>query len=164
MNKQFLIFVGIGVLAMGFFVFGIMTRNQGAHLELRGEVMKARQGALDDLSSVAVLDFRIENPSDVKFVVRQVKVTLKKADGSDMEGEVTAKSNLAQLFAYNKFLGQQYNDALTIQDVVPPRGKIDRMVAARFSAPLKDLEGGKALVMWIEDLDGASFETTYPLR
>ena len=57
--------------------------------------MKIRTGALSDQDSIAVLDFRVENPSNVPFVVRQVEVTLEKKDGATAEGTTVAKGDLS---------------------------------------------------------------------
>ena len=163
MNARVFLLAGLGLVVVGALVFGLYSGNKGAHLELKGKVIKVRNGALDDENSVAVIDFRIDNQSDVRFVVRQVKVTLEKADGSKVEGQLTSKTDIKQLFEYNKFLGVAFNDTLSIKDDVGAHKQIDRMVAARFEIPLKDLESGKSIVLWIQDLDGAEFETTYKL-
>ena len=81
MSKQFLIFFGVGVVAIVIAVVAVLSTTKGSHLELKGQIMKIRTGALSDEDSIAVLDFRVENPSDVPFVVRQVEVSLEKPDG-----------------------------------------------------------------------------------
>jgi len=164
MSKQFLIFFGVGVVAIVIAVATILTANKGSHLELKGKILKVRTGALSDQDSIAVLDFRVENPSNVPFVVREVDVTLEKKDGSMAEGITVAKGDLKQLFRYNRFLGDQYNDALTIKDTVPPHGMVDRMVAARFDVPNKDLEASKAIHLSIQDMDGPLFETSQSVK
>ena len=153
--------MAIGVAVIGTLVFAVMSSTKGAHLQLQGKVLKARTGALSDEDSVAVLDFRIQNTSDIPFVVRQVKVTLEKADGEKSEATLVSKIDMKQLFQFNRFLGQPYNEALSIRDRVPPHGQIDRMVAARFEVPQAQLESGKAIQLWIQDMDGAEFETFY---
>ncbi len=45
---------------------------------------------------------------------------------------MVAKGDLKQLFQYNRFLGDQYNDSLTIKDQIAPHATVDRMLAARF--------------------------------
>jgi hypothetical protein len=152
--------VAVLALAVGLAFWG----NRGSHLELQGQVLKARTGALDEQNCIAVLDFRISNPSNVSFVVRDVKVTLLKANGDKVDGDTVSKMDLNQVFAYNRFLGSQYNDGLSIKDKVPAHGQIDRMVAARFPVPQSELERGKAIVLWIQDMDGAEFETQYKLN
>lgn len=153
--------MAIGVAVIGGLVFAILSSTKGAHLQLEGQVLKGRTGALSDEDSVAVLDFRIRNTSDVPFVVRQVKVTLEKADNEKAEGNMISKTDMQRLFQFNRFLGDQYNDALSIRDRVPPHGQIDRMVAARFEVPHAQLETGKLIRLWIQDMDGAEFETVY---
>jgi hypothetical protein len=164
MSKQFLIFFGVGVVVIVVAVVTILSANKGSHLELKGKILKIRTGALSDQDSIAVLDFRVENPSNVPFVVRQVEVTLEKKDGATAEGATVAKGDLKQLFRYNRFLGDQYNEALTIKDTVPPHGTVDRMVAARFDVANKDLEASKAIHLSIQDLDGPLWETSQSVK
>lgn len=126
--------------------------------------MKIRTGALSDTDSIAVLDFRVENPSNVPFVVREVDVTLDTKDGKTAQGVNVARGDLKQLFQYNRFLGDQYNDSLSLQDTVPAHGSVDRMVAARFDVKNGDLESAKAIHLSIQDVDGALFETSQGLK
>lgn len=164
MSKQFLIFFGGGILVVALGIFAVLSSTKGSHLELEGKILKVRTGALSDMDSIAVLDFRVQNPSNLPFVVRQVEVTLEKPDGSMLEGVNVAKGDMKRLFEYNRFLGDQYNDALTIKDTVAPHGTIDRMVAARFDIKHSDLEAAKAIHLTIQEMDGAQFETSSPLK
>ncbi|MBZ5606940.1 MAG: hypothetical protein LAP38_01670 [Acidobacteriia bacterium] len=164
MSRQFLIFFGGGILVVALAVVGILSYTKGSHLELQGKIMKVRTGALSDADSIAVLDFRVQNPSDLPFVVRQVEVTLEKPDGTMIEGVNVAKEDMKRLFQFNRFLGDQYNDALTIKDTVPPHGSVDRMVAVRFDLKNTDVEAAKAIHLSIQDMDGPLFETSSGLK
>lgn len=164
MSKQFLIMFGVGVLVIGLGVFFIVYGNRGSHLQLKGNILKVRTGALSDQDSIAILDMRLENPSDVSFVVREVEVTLNKQDGTTANSALIAKTDLHQLFQFNRFLGDQYNDTISIKDEVPPHGTVDRMVAARFDVPDKDLENAKNLHVSIQDMDGPLFEITHSVK
>jgi hypothetical protein len=164
MSKQFLIFFGVGVVAVALAVVAILSYTKGSHLVLQGKIIKVRTGALSDSDSIAVLDFRVENPSDVPFVVREVAVTVEKPDGSTIDGVNVSKDDLKRLFQYNRFLGDQYNDSLTIKDKVPPHTTVDRMVATRFDLKNHDLEAAKAIHLSIQDLDGPLFETSRSLK
>src|ERR1700728_1381512 len=139
MSKQLLIFVGIGVLAVGVLLFLTVSGNQGSHLQLTGKILKVRTGALGDTNSIAVLDFRVENPSDIPFVVGNVELTIEKKTGEMVDGVTTSKADLKQLFQYNRFLGDQYNEGLGMKDTIAPHSMVDRMVAARFEMSNKDL-------------------------
>jgi len=164
MSKQLAIFFGVGVVVIAIAVALILSSTKGSHLVLNGKVMKVRTGALSDDDSIAVLDLRMENPSNLAFVVRQVEVTLEKKDGSMADGLVVAKGDLKQLFQYNRFLGDQYNDSLTIKDQIAPHATVDRMLAARFEVKKEDLEAAKAIHVSIQDMDGPLFETTAPVK
>jgi hypothetical protein len=163
-NKQFAIFFGAGVLVIAIAIALILSSTKGSHLVLNGKIMKVRTGPLSENDSVAVVDMRLENPSNLAFVVRQVEVTLEKKDGSMVDGLVVAKGDLKQMFQYNRFLGDQYNDSLTIKDQVPPHATVDRMVAARFDVTNSDLESAKAIHISIQDMDGPLFEISTPVK
>ena len=164
LSTRLAILFGVGIVVMGTVLFFVLYSNKGSHLELKGRILKVRTGALSADDSIAVLDFRVENPSDVPFVVRQVEVTLDKKDGQTEDGATVARSDLKQLFSYNRFLGDPYNDVLTIKDTVPPHATVDRMVAARFSVKNADLESAKAVRLNIESVDGPHFETSQSVK
>src|SRR5579863_4027154 len=132
MSKQLLIFVGIGVVVVAVAIFLVVTGNKGSHLQLQGKILKVRTGALGEGNSIAVMDFRVENPSDVPFMVRNVEISLEKKNGEMEDGATVSKSDLKQLFQYNRFLGDQYNDGLGMKDTIEPHSKVDRMVAVHF--------------------------------
>jgi hypothetical protein len=160
MNKRLLILFGVGLVAMAIAVVVILSANKGSHLELIGKILKVRTGALGEGNSIAVMDFRVENPSDKPFVVRDVQITLEKPNGEMVDGVTVSKADLKQLFQYNRFLGDQYNDGLGLQDTIAPHSMVDRMVAAHFEVGNEDLEKAKAVHLSIQDVDGPLWETT----
>lgn len=164
MSKRFLIFFGVGIVAVVIAVIAILDYTKGSHLVLQGQILKIRTGGLSDADSVAVLDFRVTNPSNIPFVVRTVDVSLEQSNGSMVEGNTVSKSDLKQLFDYNKFLGERYNDGLGMKDAIPPHSTVDRMVAARFDVNNRDLEKGKAIHLSIQDMDGPLFETSRSIQ
>jgi hypothetical protein len=163
-SKRLLIFFGIGVVAVAFAVGLIVTGNKGAHLQLQGKILKVRTGALGEGNSIAVMDFRVENPSDKPFVVRVVDIALEQRNGEMLDGVTVSKADLKQLFQYNRFLGDQYNDGLGLQDTIAPHTMVDRMVAARFEVSNDDLEKAKAVHLSIQDVDGPLWETSHSIH
>jgi len=159
-SKRLLIFFGVGVVAVVIAVVVILNANKGAHLQLQGKILKVRTGALGEGNSIAVMDFRVENPSDKPFVVRIVEIALEKKDGTMEDGVTVSKSDLKKLFQYNRYLGDQYNDGLGLQDKIAPHSTVDRMVAAHFEVSDQDLEKAKAVHLSIQDVDGPLWETT----
>lgn len=164
MNKQFLIFLGVGLVVIGAAIFFVFSSTKGNHTELKGEVLKIRTGALDEKTSAAILDVRLTNPSDVPFVVREVSVTVDGQDGQSASGSQISKTDLKQLFAYNRFLGDQYNDGLGIKDSIPAHATVDRMVAVRFDLPAPQLDSSKLLHFEVQDMDGALFDASRKMK
>ena len=164
MSKQLLMFFGIGLVAVGVAVFLTVTGNEGSHLRLQGKVLKVRTGALGEGNSIAVLDFRVENPSDVPFVVGNVEASIEKKNGEMVDGVIAAKADLKQLFLYNRFLGDQYNEGLGMKDTIPPHTMVDRMVAAHFEVSNKELDSSKAVHLSLHDVDGPTWETSHALQ
>jgi hypothetical protein len=164
MSKTLAIFFGVGVLVVAIAAFFIFYGNEENHLELKGQIIKIRTGAIDEHNSTAVLDFRIENPSNVVFEVREVKVTAEQPNGDKLEGDIISKSDFKQLLDYNKFLGKQFNDGLSLGDKIGRHQTVDRMVAVRFEVAQPELEKAKQMRLWIEDMDRVDFETVKSLR
>ena len=155
-----MIFFGTGLVALAIAVVVILSANKGAHLELQGKIMKVRSGALGEGNSIAVMDFRVTNPSDLPFTVRNVEITLQPQHGEMVDGITVSKADLKQLFQYNRFLGDQYNDGLGLQDIIAPHATVDRMVAAHFEVSDEDLEKAKAVHVSIQDVNGPLWETS----
>jgi hypothetical protein len=164
MSKQVLIFFGLGVVAIAIAVVVILAGNKGSHLQLQGKILKVRTGALGDDNSIAVMDFRVENPSDVPFVVRDVEISAEKAGGEMVDAITVSKVDLKKMFQYNRFLGDQYNDGLSLKDTIAPHTTVDRMVAGHFELSEQALERVKAVHLSIQDVDGPLWEVSHSVR
>jgi hypothetical protein len=158
MSKQFWVFLVVGIAAVAGLVAGIFFLQRGAHVELRGAVLKVRTAALDESSSVAVIDFRFVNPSDYPFIVRDVYVTAEEAGGGILDGAVVSETDARRVFEYYPVLGQKYNESLLMRARVGARLSMDRMIAARFEVPEGRLLSRKAIRIRVEDVDGAVSE------
>jgi hypothetical protein len=132
----------------------VLYIQRGAHIELKGSIQKVRTLAMDDNSSVAILDFRFVNPSNYGFVVREVKVSLEDKQGRTLDGAVVSEMDAKRIFQYYPMLGQKYNETLLVRTKIGPRQAMDRMVAARFEIPEKLLQDRKQLRIRVEDVDG----------
>lgn len=144
--------VGLAVVAIG--VGGVFYMQRGAHVELKGAVLKVRTQVMDENSSVAVIDFRFVNPSNYPFVVKEVTVSIVDKDGKTLEGQPVSELDARRLFEYFPQLGQKYNPSLMMRDKIMGRQSMDRMIVSRFEVPEAVLEGRKALTVRIVDVDG----------
>jgi hypothetical protein len=134
----------------------VLYMQRNAHIEPQGKILKVRTQAMDENSSVAVVDFRMVNSSDYPIWVREVDVSLFGADGKTYDGAVVSETDAKALFRYYPLLGQKYNDSLIVRDRIHPHQTVDKMIAARFEMPQGRLDARKKLTVHIEDVDGPS--------
>ena len=143
---------GLLVVAAG--IGGVFYMQRGAHVELTGGVLKVRTQAMDEKSTVAVIDFRFVNPSNYPFVVKEVTVSILDKDGKTLEGQAVSELDARRLFQYYPQLGQKYNDSLMMRDKTMGRQSMDRMIATRFEETEATLESRRKLTVRIVDVDG----------
>jgi hypothetical protein len=145
----------VAVVCMVGFVFYV---QRGAHIELKGSILKVRTQPMDENSSVAVVDFRFVNPSNYPFVVHEVNVSIIDKDGKTVDGTQVSELDARRLFEYYPVLGQKFNDSLIMRDKIPGRASMDRMIVSRFEVPESTLENRKTLKVRIVDVDGPESE------
>jgi hypothetical protein len=141
------------LLIAGFVVF----LKRGDRLEPSGTVLKERTIALNESTSLMVLDVRIVNDSDVVMNANHIKMRIETKDGG-LEGHTLGRSDLDATFGYFPLLGEKYNAVLTLDQQLPPRSKVDRMIAATFEAPLNIVDARQKVTVRIEDGTGAAAE------
>jgi hypothetical protein len=151
-SKQFWVFFGIGLVAVAITVGVTMESTKGNHLELDGRILHVRLLSLNPKATIVVVDFRETNPSDVRFIVKNIEVTL---DGikDAPAGQVISKYDLKTVFDNLKIVGPKFNDALSAGDLIAPHQTVDRMVGARFELGEQAIERRSAVRIQIEDLD-----------
>jgi hypothetical protein len=158
MQKSFLVALAIGLAVIVVVVGGIFVMQRGDRIELPGKILKVRTAELDTDSSIAVIDFRITNPSNVQFEVRTVTVELEDNAGKNYLGQSVSEMDAKRLFEALPVLGEKYNPTLLMRERLGSRASADRMIAARFQAPVSLLDGRKRFIVRIEEVDGKSFE------
>jgi hypothetical protein len=159
MSKQFWLFLLAGLAIVAGLIFLLFTGTKGAHVRLEGKILKVRVLSLPGSKAVLVItDFRLTNPSDAPFVVNSVKVHVQPADGDAVDGLTISKPDMAAVFQYEKLLGPQYNQVLSIQDRINPHQTVDRMAGARFDTPEVAIQGRRSLTLVIDEIDGAVAE------
>src|SRR5512141_2223553 len=108
MSKNLLAAFAIGVGLIVIVVAGVLYMQRGARVGLSGNFLKVRTAPLDENSSVAVIDFRVNNPSNVRFVVRTVTLVLDAPDGNRYDGRTVAEMDARRLFEFLPLLGQKF--------------------------------------------------------
>ena len=159
MNRMWFPLLGLAVVAL--VVGGGMFLNRGSQVGLGGEIKKVRTHAVDEKSSVAIVDFRFANPANYPFMVRSVDLFMDGPAGKvAIPGTVVADSDARRLLEAIPELGPKYNDSLKVRDRLPPRSSDDRMIAARFEVPVAELNGRSRFRLRVEEVDGVVSELT----
>jgi hypothetical protein len=160
LSRQFLTTFGIGLVVILIAVAVILYVQRGAHIELKGAILKVRTMGMEDNSSLAVIDFRFVNPSNYPFVVRNVDVSVTGTNGQNVTSTPVSEVDAKRIFEFYPMLGHKYNLSLLSRDKIPARQSEDRMIAARFEIPVSELDTRKNLTIRIEDVDGPVSELT----
>ena len=158
-NRQFIVFLGVGLAVVAIAIAFVFMGTQGAHLNLTGTILKVRTLATDDKNAIIILDFRVKNEATrQEFVVKDAIVVVTTADGKQVEGDTIARTDVNRVMEYYKMLGPKYNETLIIRDKVGGGQTMDRMVAATVPLPEADVEKRKGITLQLHDIDGPTFE------
>jgi hypothetical protein len=71
---------------------------------------------------------------------------------------VVSEGDAQRIFEYYPALGQKYNPSLVARTRIAARQSMDRMLAARFEVPEKELQARRRLIIRVEEVDGAVSE------
>jgi hypothetical protein len=162
MNRDLLKYATIGLGLVLAAAGGIFLANRGAQIRLSGSIQKVRVQAMDERSCMVIVDFRIVNPADYPFVVRDARIVLEDGQENRTAGMTVAAIDAQRVLEYysriNPGLGRQYNETLVARTRIEPRQTMDRMISARFEMPTAAAEARRRLIVRIEDVDGAVTE------
>jgi hypothetical protein len=154
MQTGFLIALGIGLVLVALLIGGVFYTHRDNATQLPGAILKVRTAAIDEKSSVAILDFRASNPSNVTFEVRTVTLELQTKDGNSYEGQSASDGDAQRFIEAFPVLGGKYNKTLQTRERIHSHSSADRMIAARFQAPVSLLDGRKRFIIHVEEVDG----------
>jgi hypothetical protein len=133
----------------------VLWNNRGAQVRLESKILKTRLIPADDASTLAVLEVRITNPSNVTFVVRDVHVKVILADATELDGDQVAQMDLDRVLDGLKIHGPRYNPVLKAKDSFTGSWQGDRTVVAIFPRSAAEIERRKGFVIVVDDVDGA---------
>jgi len=145
------IYVGIG-LAIVAVVLGLtLWSNRGERLILAGSIQKVRLQNVDENTTVAVVEFRLNNPADLPFRIKNVQLILETAKGDPIEGTLFHQQDLDRFFEFNKAsLGPRYNDSVRIGEMLKSHTLVDRTIAGSFPVAADEVARRKRLVIRLE--------------
>jgi hypothetical protein len=158
MKKPLVVAFSLAVVIVLAIIAGFFWVQRGAHLELRGEVLKVRTAPLDENHSAAVVDFRFQNLADFEYNVHQVTVIIQDKAGMNIEGMTISDLDATHLFQAIPLLGEKYNPSLIVRNRIAPHAKDDRMIASSFAIPEDQLDMRRGITVRIEEADGVVSE------
>jgi hypothetical protein len=160
MRLRLLLYVLAGIAVLAVAIAWMFYIQRGAHMELKGSILKARTLAIDENSSVAIIDFRVTNVADYVWMVRSVDVSIEDGQGYHIEGSTISDLDAARLFEYYPLLGQKFNSSLTPRTRIQPHQAVDRMIGVRFEVPESQLQTRKSMTLRLAEVDGGISEVT----
>lgn len=158
MRSNFAAAFAIGLAIIALAIGGIFYMQRGDVIQLPGKILKVRTAPLADDSTIAVIDFRFTNPSDILLEVRRVTVEMEDTAGKSYLGEVSSETDAKRLFEGLPVLGPKYLTTLTMRQRIAPHAGGDYMVAARFQAPIAQVDARKRFIVHIEEVAGKLFD------
>lgn len=153
MNRQALLTTLLGLVIIGAVAGSFIYFAHRQRLHLTGQVVKVRTHSIEPGATLAVIDFRITNPSEHQFVVKRVDVFMTDANSKEIDSMTISETDARRLFEYYPILGQKYNPSLVIRDKIEAGQTYDRMIAVRFPVDERTVQGRKDLRINIEDID-----------
>jgi hypothetical protein len=152
---SFLKYLAIAGLIVAGLLALVLYNNRGSQVRLESKILKTRLIPADDASTLAVLEVRITNPSNIKFVVREVHPKVILADRTELDGIPVAQVDLDRVLDALKIHGPRYNPVLKARDSFKGSWQGDRTVAATFPRSTAEIERRKGFVILVDDVDGA---------
>jgi methyl coenzyme M reductase gamma subunit len=158
MSKQFIVFLALGLVVVGFLIFGGLFTTRRAHPNIEGAILKVRTMPTDEKNSIVVVDFRVSNQGNIPLVIQDAFITVTTSGGKTVEGMTVARDDMNRIFEGYKLLGPKYNEVLVIRDRVGKDQTLDRMVAAALPIPENELQNRKSITVRLHDIDGPNYE------
>ena len=147
-----------GLLGAALVAGAIYFYNEGATPELAGEITEVRTLAMDEVSSVAVVNFAAVNASDRIIFIHQREVTMTGENGGAYVGAPVQVADIQMLFQRFPILGGMKDEPLLPRTEVQPGAELHGLVAARFDVPKHELDARKSLVVKFYNERGRSTE------
>lgn len=148
-------YLAIALLIVAVLLALVLWSNRGSQLRLESKILKTRVIPADENSSIAVLEVRIKNPSNVTFIVRDVHSKVILADGTELDGDLVAQVDLDRVLDSLKIYGPRYNPVLKAKDNFAGSWQGDRTVVATFPRSAAEIERRREFVIDVDDVDGA---------
>jgi len=158
MSRTLAIGFGIGLVVVAVIAFFVVYGNRASYLEPTGRIIQVRTAALDDASSVLLVDFEVTNPSGRDMTVRWITVAIHTPEGTSPDNMPVAGSDLPMLFRAHPELGALVHPPARERELIAPGKTVDQIIAVRYDLAERDLKKRKDLQLVVEDVTGPKLE------
>ena len=147
-------FVLAGIAGAGVLAWATLGISDWKSAQLEGKITEVRTLGMDERSSVAIVNFEAENPSDIELMIGDRTIRIVNEQGIAFEGRTLTAFDLKGLFDYFPALGGMKNEPLIKRVRVGAGKKVGGLIAARFEIPKHELDARQELTLAIADIDG----------
>ena len=138
-------FILAGIVGAGGLLWIALGISDWRTAQLEGSITQVRTLAMDQRSSVAIVDFEASNPSSVEMMVGDRTLHITSERGIPYEGRTLSATDLKGLFQYFPALGAMQNEPLIKRVGVPVGESVAGVIAARFEIPKYELDSRQQL-------------------
>jgi len=153
MRKLLLVLLAVGIVAIA---YNWATSGEQARLE--GRITEVRTLAVEENASVLLVNFEVENITNLPFVAHERWLEVIDAQGDQFQGRTVNGVDVNDLFRYFAAeLGGMKDEPFVAQTRIEAGEKHRGLLAARFEMSKEALDSRRAIILRI--FDGVRRET-----
>lgn len=153
MQKLLLALVAVGLVALAY-----NWTTSGEQTRLEGEITEVRTLAVEDEASVLLVNFEVENITNLPFVAHERWLEVVDADGNQYQGANVDGFHMKELFRYfPDKLGGMKDAPMVFKTRIEAGEKHRALLGARFEISKADLDARREIIVRI--VDGVRRET-----
>jgi len=146
------------LLAVGLVALAYNWTTSGEQARLEGKITEVRTLSVDDEASVLLVNFEVENITNLPFVAHERWVEVVDADGNQQKGTTIDGFNMNEVFKYfADELGGMKDAPMVAQTRIEAGEKHRALLGARFEMSKDALDARREIILRI--VDGVRRET-----
>lgn len=153
MRTLLLVLFGVGAALLAY-----NWTTSGEQPRLEGEITEVRTLAVEEEASVLLVNFQVENITNLPFVAHERWLEVVDAEGNQHQGRTVEGFHMKELFGYfSKELGGMKDAPMVFQTRIEAGDTHRALLGARFEMSKADLDARRAIIVRI--VDGVRRET-----
>ena len=146
------------LLAVGAAALAYNWTTSGEQTRLEGKITAVRTLAVEDNASVLLVNFEVENITNLPFVAHERWLEIVDADGNQYKGTTVEGFHMKELFGYfSEELGGMKDAPMVFQTRIQAGEKHRALLGARFEVSKEKLDARREIILRV--FDGVRRET-----